>query len=269
MINILLVDDRFLTRQALQAILKQNSNLKIVGEADCGKTALEIIARESIDIAIVDLDMPIMDGFELTQRIAQNYPQIKVVILSSHEDPESINKAIECGARGYLIKNTSITEVVDTIDRVQRGYFQLGPGLFEKLIDRQNNYEICTNKSISNLKTKSQQDLDFVRQELFTELEREIERLKFELRQGLEDFEGRAVLQLKNSLENCVNELKNSQYSSPTWHNSYQEITENINLIKYNHKVSLHKLSKEIAVLRYCLIFLFICLTISFFNTLF
>lgn len=278
MIRILLVDDRFLIRQTLQAVLAKDDGITIVGEADCGTAALEIIARETIDIAIVDLDMPGMDGFELTQKICQDYEAIKVIILSSHEDAASINRALECGAKGYLIKDTSITEVVDTIERVQRGYFQLGPGLWEKLIERQNNYEIKTNRCISDLKTKSQQDFNFVRQEIikqnqqikqevFAELDREIERLKFELQQGLEDFEAKAVLHLKNGLSNYVESLKKS-HSSPTWNDNYREITQSINLIEYNYQSSLRKLSREIAILRYCLIFGFVFLAIGSFSFL-
>ncbi|MEM7594788.1 MAG: response regulator transcription factor [Cyanobacteria bacterium P01_A01_bin.83] len=277
MIRILLVDDRLLIRQTLQAILAKNNTMTIVGEADCGSKALEIIARETIDIAIVDLDMPGMNGFELTQKITRDYADIKVIILSSHEDAASINRAIECGARGYLIKDTSIAEIVDTIDRVQRGYFQLGLSLWEKLINRQNNYEVTTNRSISDLKTKSQHDFYFVKQEItkqnqqvkqevFAELDRELDRLKFELQQGLDDFEVKAVLHLKNSLSNYVENLKNQ--SSSTWKDNYKEITQSINLVEHNYKISLRKLSREIAILRYCLIFGLVFFVISYFSIL-
>lgn len=267
MIRVLIVDDRFLTRQAVQAILKQDTNIMVIGEADCGKKALEIVAEETADIAIVDLDMPGMSGFELTQQICQNYPKIKVIILSSHEDPESINQAIQCGARGYLIKDTSITELVDTIDRVQRGYFQLGPGLFEKLISQANNYEVETSKYISNLEIKSQQEFIIfqqevielnqqVRQDLFNELEQKVEQLKLEWQKGLRDFESRATLHIKDSLENRMEYWRSSQYDTQERDSRDREIMNHLNLIDSNYKTLFNKLKQEVTILRYSLIFM-------------
>lgn len=267
MIRVLIVDDRFFTRQALQAILKQDDNISVVGEADCGIKALEILAEKTVDIATVDLDMPGMSGFELTQKICQNHPQIKVIILSSHEDSESINQAIQCGARGYLIKDTSITEVVDTIDRVQRGYFQLGPGLFEKLISQANKYEVETSKYISNLEIKSQQEFIIfqqeinelnqqVRQDLFNELENKVEQLKLEWQKGLRNFESQANLHLKDSFANQIESWRTSQFN-----NQEREIMNRLSLIDNNYKALLNKLKQEVTILRYCLIFiLFFCL---------
>jgi len=265
MIRILIVDDQFFTRQALQAILNQETNFIIVGEAENGIKALEIISKEKIDIAIVDLDMPQMNGFEFTQNISQHYHQIKVIILSSHDDRESINRAISCGARGYLIKDTTITEVVNTINRVQRGYFQLGPGLFENLISETNSHEVKTLEYLSDLETKTKQDFVMlkqqiigenqqVRQEIFTEIEREIEQLKLELKQGLSDFEHRATQHLKNSLKDCVERRQNSK--SNIWQSNYKEIISNLDLIESNYIRSSSKITKEVMVLRRCIMFI-------------
>ena len=274
MIRILIVDDQNLTRQALWGILKTEPNLTIVGEAENGIKALELMNKEAIDVAVVDLDMPEMNGFELTQKICKYFPTTKVIILSSHDDRDSINKAVNSGARGYLVKDTSITEVIDTINYVQRGYFQLGPGLFEKLISESINYDVETSEQLSELETKSERDLvllkqeiiarnERIRQEVFTELELEIERLKSELKQGLNKFQNQVSQQLKSGFENLANSHTNSRFIPEFWHQRYLEITNNINSIENKYQSSLDKLTQEILVLRYCLIFLLIVFLIE------
>ncbi len=267
MIRILIVDDQNFTRKALRAILKSEENLIIVGEAENGIKALELMNKEAIDIAIVDLDMPEIDGFELTQKICQEFSQTKVIILSSHEDRYSINKAVNFGAKGYLLKDTSVNEVIDTINYVQRGYFQLGPGLFEKLISASINYDLETSEQLSELETKSERDLillkqeiierdEQVRQEVCAELELEIERLRFELKKGLNKFQTQVYQQLKSGFEDFANSHENSQFRPEFWHQRYLEMTNNIQSIENKYQSSLNKITKEMFIWRYCLIFL-------------
>jgi hemolysin D len=85
------------------------------------------------DIALVDIEMPEMSGLEVTHHISQQYPETKVLVLSIHDDDDYIRKALQAGARGYLLKNTPPDELAHAIRFVRRGYLQLGPGLFEKL----------------------------------------------------------------------------------------------------------------------------------------
>ena len=274
MIRVLIVDDQNFTRKALRAVLKNEQNLIIVGEAENGIKALELMKQLEIDLAIVDLDMPEMNGFELTQKISQNFPHTKVIILSSHDDRDSINKAVNFGARGYLLKDTSVSEVVDTINYVQRGYFQLGPGLFEKLISESINYELKTSEYLSELGTKSERDFlrlkqeiinqnEQVSQEVFEELELKTEQLKFELKQGLNQFQSQVYKQLKSGFDNFANNQKTSQFNSEFWHQQYLKLTQNINSIEKKHQISLDKLAKEIVVWRYSLIFLLIVFCIE------
>ena len=274
MIRVLIVDDQNFTRKALRAVLKNEQNLIIVGEAENGIKALELMEQFEIDLAVVDLDMPEMNGFELTQKISQNFPQTKVIILSSHDDRDSINQAVNFGARGYLLKDTSISEVVDTINYVQRGYFQLGPGLFEKLIAESINYELKTSDYLSELGTKSESNFSSLKQEIinqnkqvsqevFQELEIKTEQLKFELKQGLNKFQSQVYKQLQSGFDNFANNQKTSQFNPDFLHQQYLEITQNINSIEKKHQLSLNRLAKEIVVWRYSLIFLLIVFCIE------
>lgn len=277
MIRIIIVDDQNFTRKALRAVLKNESNLMIVGEAENGLKALELMNQEEIDLAIVDLEMPEMDGFELTQKIRQNFPQTKVIILSSRDDRESINKAVNFGARGYLLKDTSVREVIDTIHYVQRGYFQLGPGLFEKLITESINYELETSDHLTELESKTESDSillkqeifqqnKIIRQEVFAELELKIDRLKLELQQGLNKFQSQVYNKIQTGFTNLAKNQENqdnSQFTAEFWHQQYLEITKDIDVIKKTHQRSFNKLAKEVTVWRYCMVFLLIIFIIE------
>lgn len=274
MISILIVDDQKFTRKALRAILKPESNFVIAGEAEDGIRAMELIDNHAIDIALVDLDMPKMDGFELTQKICQNFPNTKVIILSGHDDRYSINKAVNFGARGYLLKDTSVTEVVDTINYVQRGYFQLGPGLFEKLISESIDYEVATSEHLSQIESKSERNVselkqeilihkEQVHQELIDELNLEINNLKLEFRDKLNIFQTQISNQVQNNFQDFASKNSSSQANSEFEYQRYYTIVANIKSIEKVHKLSFKKLKQEVIWLRYGLIFLLITFLIE------
>jgi HlyD family secretion protein len=132
-IRILLVDDQKMMRETLRLWLESEPNLEIVGNVADGRTALEQVEREHPDIAIVDIEMPDMDGLTLAEIICQSFSETKVLILSSYDDVSYIKKALAVGAKGYLLKSTPPEELIHAIEFVHKGYLQLGPQLFEKL----------------------------------------------------------------------------------------------------------------------------------------
>ncbi len=132
-IRILIVDDQNFVRKMLQYSLGSQLNLIVVGTANSGSDALIQLEQLHPDIVLVDVEMPGMNGLEMTQTINEQYPRTKVLVLSSHDDDSYIRDALQAGAKGYLLKNTPPEELAHAIRFVQRGYLQLGPGLFEKL----------------------------------------------------------------------------------------------------------------------------------------
>jgi DNA-binding NarL/FixJ family response regulator len=134
MISLLLVDDQTLIRQGLKAMLTLEPDLQVVGTADNGKTAIEQVAALQPDVVLMDLRMPVMDGREATRLIAQQFPDIKVLVLSTFDDDQYIAQSIRSGAKGYLLKDMPSEELAQAIRSVHRGYTQLGPGLLEKLM---------------------------------------------------------------------------------------------------------------------------------------
>lgn len=132
-IRILLVDDQPLVRRGLRALLRPVSAIEIVGEAANGLTALTQVEVLQPDVVLMDIRMPEMDGVAATKEISQRFPSVKVLILTTFNDDEYVSQAIHYGAAGYLLKDTPVGELTQTIQSVQRGYLQLGPGLAKKL----------------------------------------------------------------------------------------------------------------------------------------
>jgi DNA-binding NarL/FixJ family response regulator len=152
MIRILLVDDQNLICEGLKAMLSQEDALDIIGIANNGEKAVEMVSTLQPDIVLMDIRMPIMDGKEATSIITKDYPNTKVIILTTFDDDEYISDAIGAGAKGYLLKNMPLEELVQAIKFVYRGYAQLGPGMLEKLLTH--------NSDINQLRRSNSYDLN-------------------------------------------------------------------------------------------------------------
>lgn len=136
MIRVLLVDDQSLIRQGLRALLELNADLEVVGEAENGQTAINLVKQLQPDVILMDIRMPIMDGVAATKEICQEFPQIKVLVLTTFDDDEYVNAAMNNGAMGYLLKDTPSEELAIAIRAVDKGYTQLGPGIVKKLLHK-------------------------------------------------------------------------------------------------------------------------------------
>lgn len=270
MIKILVVDDQNFTRQALQAILETEADFEVVGKATSGTEAIEYLEHHQIDITIVDLEMPEMNGLTVTKILNQRFPETKVIILSSNDDEQNINSAVESGARGYLLKNTSSQEIVDTIRAVQRGYFQLGPGLFEKLLSCLIQEKEQAAQNLSSLKQNYTQSLlelerkiiernDAERQAMYRELEFQISSLKQDFRQGLENFQHQVSNQLQTGIEAAndrFNSVPNLQKIEMQIDRRNLEQQRYINTLFTGSKQAIKKLENQVNSIRYFVIFL-------------
>jgi DNA-binding NarL/FixJ family response regulator len=133
MIKVLLVDDQYLIRQGLRALLELEPDLEIVGEAENGKQALDLIAELQPDVVLMDMRMPVMDGVGAQREIQQRFSNTKTLVLTTFDDTEYVAAALQYGAMGYLLKDTPSEELAVAIRAVHRGYTQLGPGIAKKL----------------------------------------------------------------------------------------------------------------------------------------
>lgn len=134
MIKVLLVDDQGLIRQGLKALLELEPDLEIVGEAENGEIAINLVEKLQPNVVLMDIRMPIMDGVAATKEIQKRFPTTKVLVLTTFDDDQYVKAALQNGAMGYLLKDTPSEELAVAIRAVDKGYSQLGPGIVKKLL---------------------------------------------------------------------------------------------------------------------------------------
>lgn len=129
-IKVLLADDHPLVRYGLKSAIERNcKDIKVVGEASNGKEVLELAKEKHVDVYILDISMPILNGIETVLRLKEIDPKSKAIILSIHDKRIFVEKALESGARGYLLKESATEEVIRAIREVYMGRFYLSPAI--------------------------------------------------------------------------------------------------------------------------------------------
>ncbi len=134
--NLLLVDDHSLIRAGVRALVLDVPGYAVVGEADDGSQLLEMVEKLSPDIILLDISMKVTGGLEAMQRLKRVRPQSKVLILSMHTDPALIMQALESGAHGYLLKDTTATELEHALDALRNNERYLSPAIAHTVINQ-------------------------------------------------------------------------------------------------------------------------------------
>ena len=119
--RILAVDDHPLIRSGLRAVIASESDMEMVGEAENGEEAIELYREDRPDVVLMDLRMPVMDGLAATVAILREFPDAKIVALTTYEGDEDIHRALSAGARGYLLKDMMRSQLLQVIRTVQKG----------------------------------------------------------------------------------------------------------------------------------------------------
>ena len=133
-IRVLIVDDHAMVRKGLLAILKNNPELELVGEARDGREAIECCGQLKPDVVLMDLVMPELGGVAATRAIHQRWPNIRVIALTSFQEKELVQDALQAGAIGYLLKNVSGDELAEAIREAHGGRPTLAPEAVQALI---------------------------------------------------------------------------------------------------------------------------------------
>jgi DNA-binding NarL/FixJ family response regulator len=119
--RLLIADDHALVREGMRAMLASEQNLEVVGEAENGREALELCRELRPDLILMDVRMPEMDGLAATREIKAEYPETRILILTTHESPEYLMDAIRAGASGYVLKDSTKQQLLDAVRRVISG----------------------------------------------------------------------------------------------------------------------------------------------------
>lgn len=127
LITVLIVDDHKIIRDGIKSLLEDAPNIQIVGEASNGLEAIEFFKKQPTDIVIMDIRMPEMGGIETTKFLTDNYPGVKILALTMHDEEAFISKMLHAGASGYLLKNVGKEEFISAIHKIYKGenYFSL------------------------------------------------------------------------------------------------------------------------------------------------
>jgi DNA-binding NarL/FixJ family response regulator len=122
MIDILIVDDHKIIRDGIRALLRSTEDIRIVGECSDGAEVLDALRdQENVDIVLMDINMPQMNGLEATEKVIQEFPDIKVVALTMYNEESYISRILKVGASGYILKNTGKQELIDALHKVKDG----------------------------------------------------------------------------------------------------------------------------------------------------
>jgi DNA-binding NarL/FixJ family response regulator len=135
MIRVLLADDHDLMRDGIAALLTRVPGLEIVGEASDGLQAIRMIPKHNPNLILMDIGMTPMNGLDATARITNEYPDVRVVILSMHANEEYVLKALRAGASGYLLKDTKKEELIEALTAVASGRTYLSKQVSRHVID--------------------------------------------------------------------------------------------------------------------------------------
>ncbi|MCR4829818.1 MAG: response regulator transcription factor [Pseudobutyrivibrio sp.] len=134
MINVLVADDQELIRQSLQIVLNTKEDLNVTDTVSNGQEVIKSVRTNPPDVILMDIRMPKMDGVQCTKIIKENYPDIKIIILTTFDDDEFVFNALKNGASGYLLKGVSMDELEEAIKTVYSGRAMINPDIATKVV---------------------------------------------------------------------------------------------------------------------------------------
>jgi DNA-binding NarL/FixJ family response regulator len=135
-IRVLLADDHTVVRQGLRALLDAEEDIEIIGEAENGRQALQLVKKLLPDVVVMDIAMPVLNGVEATRQITRYVPNVKVLVLSTYSNDEYVEQLTEAGAAGYLVKQTAANDLLKAIREAFKGNAFFSPAIAKRLRDQ-------------------------------------------------------------------------------------------------------------------------------------
>ena len=135
LVRVVLVDDQPLFRTAIGTLLDAQGDIEVVGHADDGRQALDVVAATLPDVVLLDLEMPVLNGLEAARVLRERHPDVRIVMLTVNDDDEDFHAAIQAGVHGYLLKDLHPAELFDQVRSASSGRSPIAPQLLPRLLD--------------------------------------------------------------------------------------------------------------------------------------
>lgn len=259
MTAVIIVDDLSSVREFLKINLSSEPDIRIVGLADNGARAIVQVEEHQPDVVLMDIEMPgEIDGIQATKQIVWRFPNVKVLLLTSQDDKKQLNRALEAGSRGYILKNSSVRDLASIIRLTEKGFFQIGPILgnwdgslhnsLQSQLNSNNDNLLEVSSSHSKEQNIIQQDIDYRPTSVNTS---EINYVLSDLTSGLFQLQ-RTIKSQENTIVNLTNQYSQVQQEIKTKLKPNKrdfDIRRNIN---YSHQA----ISKRQAVKRQHFLFI-------------
>ena len=163
MIRILIADDHAIVRAGLRALIhSESATMVLVGEATGGYETIELVEKVQPNVLVLDLSMPDLDGIAVTKNITSQSPDLKILILTLHEDEALLRAALKAGASGYILKRAAETELISAIHTILRGDLYVDPSMVRKLLNDEMPPAVAQSKSTEALTPRETEVLKLI-----------------------------------------------------------------------------------------------------------
>jgi two-component system response regulator NreC len=163
MIKVLIADDHAIVRTAgLRALIQSESTMELVGEATGGYEAIELVDKTRPDALVLDLSMPDLDGIAVTKKIKPQFPDLRILILTLHEDEALLRAALKAGAAGYILKRAAEAELISAIHVILRGDLYVDPSMIRTLLSDEAVPAVILSKSTEALTPRETEVLKLI-----------------------------------------------------------------------------------------------------------